>query len=102
MAWPVIRREQKRRAVLIGATAVAALQVDVIPTLAQTSEKAASGGRGAALSRRPKNLGPFQREPVIAKATLDRDLDILPVNLAGKCGLFHDPVIPKPAITLYW
>jgi hypothetical protein len=32
---------------------------------------------------------------------LDRDLDILPVNLAGKCGLFHDPVIPKPAITLY-
>jgi hypothetical protein len=24
------------------------------------------------LSRRPKNLGPFQREPVIAKATLDR------------------------------
>jgi hypothetical protein len=51
----VIRREQKRRAVLIGATAVAALQVDVIPTLAQTSEKAASGGRGAALSRRPKS-----------------------------------------------
>jgi hypothetical protein len=27
---------------------------------------------GAGLSRRPKNLGPFQREPVIAKATLDR------------------------------
>jgi len=26
----------------------------------------------ADLSRRPKNLGPFQREPVIAKATLDR------------------------------
>ena len=26
----------------------------------------------AGLSRRPKNLGPFQREPVIAKATLDR------------------------------
>ena len=24
------------------------------------------------LSRRPKNLGPFQREPVMAKATLDR------------------------------
>src|SRR5262249_62249257 len=26
----------------------------------------------AELSRRPKNLGPFQREPVMAKAALDR------------------------------
>ena len=26
----------------------------------------------AGLSRRPKNLGPFQRAPVMAKATLDR------------------------------
>jgi Resolvase, N terminal domain len=31
-----------------------------------------SRASNADLSRRPKNLGPFQREPVIAKATLDR------------------------------
>src|SRR5258708_39738905 len=32
----------------------------------------------AALSRSPKNLGPFQREPVTAKATLDRLGEVLP------------------------
>src|SRR5229473_132308 len=33
------------------------------------------------LSRRPKNLGPFQREPVIAKATLDRLGYVVPFQL---------------------
>src|SRR6266480_6825636 len=42
----------------------------------------------AALSRSPKNLGPFQREPVTAKATLDRRVGLA---VPGKpVGEHHD------------